>query len=106
MKQLPLEKHQVYDLILKERKHQENKWGRNERQTIPGYLMIIEQELAEAKEGWIKNHTGRNSPMAEILQIAAVTFAALEKYGLTEFAQNGVDNPKSYLNEEDLWPNE
>lgn len=55
---------------------------------LPGWLLVIEKELAEAKEAATghgkKERTGRNTTRAEILQIAAVCVAALEQHGLEE----------------------
>lgn len=57
---------------------------------IPGWLLVIEKELNEAKaaatgEGK-RSARGRHSSRAEILQIAAVCVAALEQHGLPEDA--------------------
>lgn len=83
----------IYYAIDNERNHQIAKYGIDKQQSLPGFLLIIERELAEAKEGWIKNHTGRNSPMHEVLQIAAVCVAAMEKYGTTGSATSTDDIP-------------
>lgn len=74
---------EVFEYIQDEREYQDNKWGSLEEksQSIPGYLLVLEAELAEAKAGWMKNKDGRNSCLNEILQIAAVAVACLEQYG-------------------------
>lgn len=72
----------VFAAIKVEREYQDKKWGSNKPQSLAGYLLILESELAEAKKGWIKNHSGRNSPLAEIVQIAAVAVSCLERYGV------------------------
>lgn len=55
---------------------------------LPGWLLVIEKELAEAKEAATghgkKERTGRNSTRAELVQIAAVAVAALEQHGVEE----------------------
>lgn len=74
---------EVFEAIAQERKHQEDKWGENKPQSLPGYLMILESELNEAKLGWIKNLDGKSAPLNEIVQLAAVAVACLERYGVT-----------------------
>jgi hypothetical protein len=65
-----------------EREHQEQKWGAEKPQSLPGFLLVLESELEEAKRAWTKNHTApRQSVMEEIVQIAAVAVAAIERYG-------------------------
>jgi hypothetical protein len=73
----------VYAAIDDERQHQIEKFGIDKQQSIPGFLIIIENELNEAKAGWTKNLQGRHSVMHEICQIAATCVAAMEKYGTT-----------------------
>lgn len=73
----------VYKAIDIERTFQQNKYGPDKRQSLAGYLLILRRELAEAEEGWMKSiDKGRNSPLAEITQIAAVAVACLEVYGI------------------------
>lgn len=73
----------AFEAIAQERKNQEDKWGENKPQSLPGYLMILESELNEAKLGWIKNLDGKSAPLNEIVQLAAVAVACLERYGVT-----------------------
>lgn len=82
--------------VMEERAHQDRKYGPVGTTEHPGpgghdlsgWLIVIEKELHEAKEAATghgrRNNTGRNSTRAEILQIAAVCFAALEQHGLPE----------------------
>lgn len=77
-----MDRQEVYNFIDVERNYQDEKWGINKYQTIEGYLLIIESELNEAKNGWIKNKEGRDSTLAEIKQIAAVCVACMEAYGV------------------------
>ena len=74
---------QVFAAIAAERDRQSTKWGKNKPQSLPGFLMVLERELAEAKEGWNKDLPGKSAPLNELVQVAAVAVAALERYGLT-----------------------
>lgn len=67
--------------IYRELEHQRQKWGPDKPQSLPGFLLILESELAEAKIGWMKNREGRDSPLAEVMQIAAVALTCLSRYG-------------------------
>lgn len=73
----------VYKAIDAERAYQIEKFGDDKQQSLPGFLVIIKNELDEAMLGWAKDLPGRNSPLAEICQIAATCVAAMEKYGTT-----------------------
>lgn len=73
----------VLEAIKEERRYQLTKWGTNKSQSIPGYLLVMRKELEEAEEGWIKNIEGRNSCLAEILQVVAVGIACLEEHDIT-----------------------
>lgn len=74
---------EVIIAIKEERRKQDAKWGSlaEKKQSVAGYLLVLENELNEAKQGWMKNVGGRHSSLSEILQIAAVAVAALEQYG-------------------------
>lgn len=76
------ERADVYRAIDEERAHQAGKYGAGRSLSLPGFLLVIELELAEAKLAVVKGGEGRNSAMAEVLQIAATAVAALEKYGV------------------------
>lgn len=84
---------QVYNAINEERYHQELKYGKDREQSLAGFLLIMESELNEAKLGWIKNSFGRSATLNEIVQLAAVCVACLEKYGLTGSAASTDDIP-------------
>jgi hypothetical protein len=73
-----LARYEVYEAIDKERSYQDQKWGADKPQSLPGFLLVIESELNEAKLGWMKNQLHRHSPLAEIVQIAATCVACLE----------------------------
>lgn len=86
---------EVYDAIVTERDHQDDKWGKNKPQSLPGFLIVIEHELNEAKLAWVMNVEGDRSALREILQIAATATACLEKYGTTGSAIATNDIPHS-----------
>lgn len=67
--------------ILEEIKYQNQKWGENKPQSLAGFLLILEAELNEAKEGWMKNIHGRDSCLSEIKQVAATAIQCLIRYG-------------------------
>ncbi len=50
--------------VHRELSHQRQKWGKDKPQSLPGFLLILESELAEAKHGWIKTSKAatRRSP--------------------------------------------
>lgn len=78
-----LSRDEVYIAIDKERSHQDDKWGANKPQSLPGFLIVLEKELQEARDAWVKNVTGDHAALNEIVQIAATAVACLEKYGTT-----------------------
>lgn len=90
-----MNRQKIFDEIDAERKRQEQKWGTDRQQSLPGFMMIIEAELAEAKTGWMKNVGGKHAPLNEILQVAAVCVACLEKYGINGSAVSTDDIPES-----------
>lgn len=89
-----LSRNEVYNAINKERDHQDDKWGVNKPQSLPGFLVVLEKELQEAKEAWVKNVEGEHAALNEIVQIAATAVACLEKYGVTgsAIATNDIPN--------------
>lgn len=72
---------EVYIAIDQERDHQDRKWGPNKQQSLAGFLLVMRKELDEAEMGWMKDETGRHSPLHEIRQIAATAVACMERYG-------------------------
>lgn len=78
-----LERKDIFEMICKERDYQDQKWGSIEQknQSVAGFLLVLESELNEAKQGWMKNRQGRESSLGEIMQIAAVALACLEQHG-------------------------
>jgi hypothetical protein len=56
----------IIEAIARELEHQSAKWGKDKPQSLPGFLMILEAEINEAKHGWMNNLDGRNSLLAWI----------------------------------------
>ena len=77
-----LERSKDYEAIDRERDYQDAKWGKDQPQSLPGLLLVAQAELNEAIMGWIKNLPGKSAPLNELVQVAAVAVAALEKYGV------------------------
>ena len=75
---------EAIESIKLERDYQDSKWGSLEekQQSVAGYLVILEKELEEAKNGWMKNKPGKDSALAEIRQIAAVAIACMQQHGI------------------------
>lgn len=71
----------VMAAIGNELSYQEAKWGAGKPQSLAGYLLILQREINEAIDGWIKNAEGRDAPLAEVVQVAAVAIRCLEDYG-------------------------
>lgn len=90
-----LSRDEVYYAINKERDRQDDKWGPNKPQSLPGFLIVLEKELQEAKDAWVKNVEGEHAPLNELVQIAATAVACLEKYGVTGSAISTNDIPES-----------
>lgn len=73
----------IINAIRRERDYQDEKWGWLETRSVQGWLLVMESELNEAKEAWVK--TGLDEPaLREILQVIAVGVACLEKHGVVE----------------------
>lgn len=97
--QLVREHRQALHALFTELKYQRSKWGADKPQSLPGFLLILESELREAKHGWIKNLDGRNAPLSEVVQIAAVALACLTRYGTTGSAGATNDLTEAELRE-------
>jgi len=72
----------IFKAIDREREFQESKWGKNPH-GVPGWLQIMESELNEAKQAWVKG-SGDHEALKEILQVISVGVAALEQHGYVE----------------------
>lgn len=84
----PLRRLEIMNAINGERQWQDAKHGVLEAHghTVGEWILIMEAELAEAKEALLKGGTGRNAVMHEILQVVATGVAALEQHGLGELS--------------------
>ena len=82
---------EVYNYIDQERNYQALKWD-EKPQSLTGFLLIMRNEQEEAEQGWMKSiQSGRNSPLAEILQVVATGVACLERYGVDGLTINTND---------------
>ncbi len=90
---------EIFAAIQNERKYQDKKWG-HVRKDLPAWLLVMEAELAEAKEAWVKNKGPADmEALQEVLQVVACGVACLEDCGLWErpagsFMVMGIDVPK------------
>jgi hypothetical protein len=75
----------VFDAVMREREYQSDKWGTLEEHphTVGEWLLILESELNEAKQGWVKGK-GDSDALKEILQVMAVACACIEQHGIVE----------------------
>jgi len=71
----------VIRAVMFERIHQIDKHGLGGH-SIGAWLLIMEAELAEAKQAAIKPADGRDNVISEIIQVIATGFACLEQYGV------------------------
>lgn len=76
---------EVFYAIERERNYQDDKWGDLEEHphTVGEWLLIMESELNEAKQGWVKEG-GDMSALREVLQVATVAVACLQQHGVIE----------------------
>lgn len=68
----------VFRMINKERDYQDVKWGNN-LHTVGEWLLIMQAELDEAKEAWVKNK-GDAKALDEMLQVISVGVACMEQH--------------------------
>jgi hypothetical protein len=90
----------IMEIIQTEREFQDlrakNKDWKTDK-TLGEWLLVIDAELTEAKLGWIKDKGGRDHPLHELVQIAAVAVAALEQlneiqlHGLLQLSEESRD---------------
>jgi hypothetical protein len=74
--------HRTLWAVEKELQYQVDKWGADKEQSVPGYLLVMKRELDEAIAGWDKSVPGgRNSCLAEVVQVVAVGMKCLSTYG-------------------------
>jgi len=85
---------EVVDIVKAERQYQASKYN-EQPQSLPGFLLILQKEIEEAIDGWMKGvNTGRDSPLNEVVQIAATAVACIERYGATGITTNTNDEPQ------------
>lgn len=79
-----LHQERAINILVDERLYQDNKHGSIEDvpHAIGGWILLIEAELAEAKQALIKGGRGRDGVMHEIAQIGALALAAIEQHGM------------------------
>jgi len=68
-------KDDVINLILKERIHQDEKWG-EQNHNVYKWLAILGEEVGEANKAALED--SRNNLINELIQIGAVTVAMIE----------------------------
>lgn len=76
----------VIVLLRNERCYQDSKHGSIENcpHEAGTWLLLIEDELREAKNALIKGGNGRDTWTNELVQVAALCVAALEQHGMTD----------------------
>lgn len=70
----------VFRAVAAEAEYQDLKWGEDKQQSLEGYLLVVRAELDEAITGWLKNKTGRNSCLSELIQVATTALRAVEEH--------------------------
>ena len=75
----------ILHAVEREREYQDRKWGavKEHPHTVGEWLLIMEKELAEAKDAWCTQR-GERGAMEELLQVVATGFAAMEQHGVHE----------------------
>ena len=87
---------EVLEAIETELQYQKDKWGEDKQQSFPGFLKIMEGELEEAGEAWLKDiYKPRQTALEEVVQVVATGIACLEKYG-TEGWPVSTDDRRQY----------
>jgi len=78
--------------VIDERNYQDEKHGPigTHGHTIGEWILIMEAELAEAKQALIKGGKGRDSVLHELVQVTAVGLACLEQHGVKEITGRSV----------------
>lgn len=84
---------EVLKAITLEREYQKKKWGPNKPQSLAGYMLIVRKELEEAENGWNAGKMDGDSPLSELVQVAATCLAALEEYGVSGNVICQLDKP-------------
>jgi hypothetical protein len=76
----------IYDAINRERSFQIAKRPNRPPMGLPAWLVVMEAELAEAKQAWVRGdgHDAIDAALCEVLQVATVAVACLEEHGVIE----------------------
>jgi len=84
--------HQVATALFDERRFQDVKHGTIESKphTLGEWILIIESELAEAKQALIKGGKGRDNVISELVQVGACAMGALEEHGLMPIEKRSI----------------
>jgi hypothetical protein len=72
----------VISAMMREADHQDRKHGYKQH-TVPGWLLIMEDELQEARRAWVKGR-GDADALCEILQVMTVGMRCLQQHGIVE----------------------
>ena len=85
-------KYEVTNAFVDERKFQDKKHGTIDEKphTLGEWILIIEAELAEAKQALIKGGKGRDNVIHELIQIGACAMGALEEHGLQPIEKRAI----------------
>lgn len=91
---------EIIKAIVDELTYQETRHGIDKQQSLPGYMLIMEHKLNDAKSSWNENHwCNRQTPLEEIVQVVAVGIKCLQTYGVTGSAVPTNDIPTTSLYE-------
>lgn len=73
---------EIFDAIIKERKHQDEKWGSIEEHphTVREWIAIMKKEVEESEEAYF-DRPADPIMLSEVLQAVAVGVACLEQHG-------------------------
>jgi hypothetical protein len=73
--------------LLTEREYQDQKHGSltdGGSHTLGEWILLIESELAEAKQALIKGGKGRDTVRHEVIQVGALCLSMLEQHGIID----------------------
>ena len=79
--------------IRDEMAYQDDKWGADKQQSLPGYMTVMRRAIGQAEDAWCTNSgTYRDTPLAEVLKCVAVGVRTLQAYGVSgsAFATNDI----------------
>jgi hypothetical protein len=73
---------EIIALVTQEQASQAIKWGSDRPQSLGGFLLIMQAELEEAIQGYVKDRNDKHSALNEIMQVVTVGINCLQRYGL------------------------